>query len=90
MSEREVRLKEAIKDLENYSQENIDRKNNEHLIQAAAKVQQTLKLFRERLTLKKLNKHEVEQLREKKAIAREYLLKYDSEQRQTRIEPGYF
>ncbi|MDY7014083.1 MAG: DNA sulfur modification protein DndD, partial [Cyanobacteriota bacterium] len=36
------------------------RQTNEHLIQSAAKVQQTLKHFRERLTLKKLNKLEVE------------------------------
>lgn len=59
-NELEIKLKAAIKELENYSQENIDRKNNEHIIQSAAKVQQTLKLFRERLTLKKLNKLEVE------------------------------
>ncbi|MDY6781588.1 MAG: DNA sulfur modification protein DndD [Cyanobacteriota bacterium] len=56
----ETRLKTAIKDLETYSRENIDRDSNEHLIQSAAKVQQTLKQFRQRLTLKKLNKLEVE------------------------------
>lgn len=37
-----------------------------------------------------LGKGEVDQLREQKAIAREYLLKYDGENRQTNIEPGYF
>jgi DNA sulfur modification protein DndD len=48
------------KELENYSEKAIDRQNNEHLIQSVAKVQETLKLFRERLTLKKLNKLERE------------------------------
>ncbi len=33
---------------------------------------------------------EINSLREQDAIAREYLLKYDPTQRQTRIEPGYF
>jgi len=47
-------------DLERYSEQNIDRKNNEHIITASAKVQETLKVFRERLTLRKLNKLEVE------------------------------
>ncbi|MGD2183994.1 DNA sulfur modification protein DndD [Lusitaniella coriacea] len=48
------------KELERYSEQSLDRKSNEHLIQSAAKVQKTLQLFRERLTLKKLNKLEVE------------------------------
>lgn len=46
------------KDLEDYSEKNIDRKNDEHIITASAKVQSTLKLFRERLTLRKLNQLE--------------------------------
>jgi len=46
--------------LESYSEQNIDRKNNQHIIAASTKVQDTLKVFRERLTLKKLNKLEVE------------------------------
>jgi len=33
---------------------------------------------------------EIEQLRQQDAIAREYLLKYNSSERQTIIEPGYF
>jgi DNA sulfur modification protein DndD len=33
---------------------------------------------------------EVKKLRENKAIAREYLLKYNSGDRQTIVEPGYF
>ncbi len=37
-----------------------------------------------------LGKEEVKQLRKQKAIAREYLLKYDGDTRQTNIEPGYF
>ena len=46
--------------LEKYTEQNIDRKNNEHIITASTKVQKTLKLFRERLTLRKLNKLELE------------------------------
>ncbi|MDZ7962986.1 MAG: DNA sulfur modification protein DndD [Aulosira sp. DedQUE10] len=46
--------------LEKYSETNIDRKNREHIITSAAKVQDTLKLFRKKLTLRKLNKLEVE------------------------------
>lgn len=46
--------------LEKYTEQNIDRKNNEHIITASTKVQETLKIFRERLTLRKLNKLELE------------------------------
>ena len=57
-------LKRAIaktkKELEDYTEDNIKFRNNQHLINSVAKVQQTLKLFREKLTLKKLNKLEVE------------------------------
>ncbi|GBF81112.1 DNA sulfur modification protein DndD [Aphanothece sacrum] len=63
----EQRLKDAQKaiekikkELRNYSEEAIDKQNNEHLIKSAAKVQNTLQLFKERLTLKKLNKLEGE------------------------------
>lgn len=195
-------IEKTKKDLLRYSEQNIDRKNDQHIINTSAKVQATLKIFRERLTLRKLNqletvvtecflyllhksdlvhrveidantfslslydfqgqqvpKHrlsagekqllaiaflwglarvsgrklpvaidtplgrldsshrnnlveryfpgashqvillstdteigenEVEQLRSRSAIAREYLLKYDPSQRQTTIEPGYF
>jgi DNA sulfur modification protein DndD len=48
------------KELEKYSEQAIDRLQEEHIIQAAAKVQNTLKIFKERLTLKKLNKLEGE------------------------------
>jgi len=53
-------IAQTKKELERYSQQNIDSKNDEHIIHAAAKVQETLKQFRDRLTLKKLNKLEVE------------------------------
>ena len=48
------------KELKNYSEENISVANDEHIINSVAKVQKTLNEFRERLTLKKLNKLEVE------------------------------
>ncbi len=57
-------LKRAIaktkKELEDYAEDNIKLRNNQHIITSAAKVQATLKLFKERLTLKKLNKLEIE------------------------------
>lgn len=58
--ELEAEKNKTKKDLERYTEQNIDRKNNEHIITTSAKVQETLKLFRERLTLRKLNKLEVE------------------------------
>lgn len=48
------------KELEKYSEQAIDRANDEHIIKSVTKVQKTLQLFRERLTLKKLNKLEGE------------------------------
>jgi DNA sulfur modification protein DndD len=56
----DIKIKKSKKALQEYTKQNLDLKNNEHIITAAAKVQQTLKLFRERLTLRKLNKLEVE------------------------------
>ena len=53
-------IEQTKKELKNYSEQNIDSSNDQHLITSAAKVQQTLALFREKLTLKKLNKLEVE------------------------------
>ncbi|MBW4631066.1 MAG: DNA sulfur modification protein DndD [Iphinoe sp. HA4291-MV1] len=58
--ELEAEIKNIKKDLQEYTKQNIDCKNYEHIIAASAKVQQTLKLFREKLTLRKLNKLEVE------------------------------
>lgn len=46
--------------LKNYSEEAIDKIGDEHIIKSATKVQETLKLFKEKLTLKKLNKLETE------------------------------
>lgn len=48
------------RELKNYSESNISIANDEHIINSIAKVQTTLDEFRERLTLKKLNKLEVE------------------------------
>jgi DNA sulfur modification protein DndD len=53
-------IEKTKKELAKYSEQAIDRANNEHLINSIAKVQETLQLFRERLTLKKLNKLEGE------------------------------
>ncbi|ACK73199.1 DNA sulfur modification protein DndD [Gloeothece citriformis PCC 7424] len=53
-------IKKTKQELEKYSQDALDYKNDEHLIKSAARVQETLKLFKERLTLKKLNKLEGE------------------------------
>jgi DNA sulfur modification protein DndD len=53
-------IAQTKKELEKYSEEAIDSHNDEHIIKSVAKVQSTLKLFKERLTLKKLNKLEGE------------------------------
>ncbi|KAF3887179.1 MULTISPECIES: DNA sulfur modification protein DndD [Nostocales] len=58
--ELDAAIEKSKKDLKKYTDQNIDRKSKEHIIAASAKVQQTLSLFRERLTLKKLNKLEAE------------------------------
>lgn len=58
--ELEAAIAQTKKDLNEYTEQTIDRKNTEHIIASATKVQETLKLFRERLTLRKLNKLEVE------------------------------
>lgn len=58
--ELEAEIETAKKELKEYTTQTIDQKNNEHIITASSKVQETLKLFREKLTRKKLNKLEVE------------------------------
>jgi DNA sulfur modification protein DndD len=58
--ELDAEIKTIKKDLQEYTKQNLDRKNYEHIIAASAKVQETLKLFRDRLTLRKLNKLENE------------------------------
>jgi DNA sulfur modification protein DndD len=51
---------ELNRKLKNYSEDAIDNIDDEHIIKTSAKVQKTLKLFKEKLTLKKLNKLETE------------------------------
>lgn len=50
----------AKKELENHTEEFIQRENDKHLFEASEKAQKTIKFFREKLTLKKLNKLESE------------------------------
>ncbi|EDX75390.1 DNA sulfur modification protein DndD [Coleofasciculus chthonoplastes PCC 7420] len=54
------KITKTKKELETYADETIKLKNNQHIINSIAKVQATLELFREKLTLKKLNKLEIE------------------------------
>ncbi|TAF05709.1 MAG: DNA sulfur modification protein DndD [Nostocales cyanobacterium] len=58
--ELETVIHQTKKELNNYTSENLKYQSNEHLINAATQVQNTLKIFRERLTLRKLNKLEEE------------------------------
>jgi DNA sulfur modification protein DndD len=53
-------LDKTQKELESYSSEYITIRNSQHVIGSIAKAQATLKLFKEKLTLKKLNKLEIE------------------------------
>ncbi len=48
------------KELETYSEESLTYENNQHIIASVKKVKETLESFREKLTLKKLNKLEGE------------------------------
>jgi len=58
------KLEDAInqtkKELLSYAEITIEGHNIQHIIESSAKVKQTLQLFKEKLTLKKLNKLEVE------------------------------
>ncbi|MFM5895929.1 MAG: DNA sulfur modification protein DndD [Dolichospermum sp.] len=58
--ELESETKKLRQELNEYTVENLKYQNSEHIIDSATKVQQTLKIFRERLTLRKLNKLEEE------------------------------
>ncbi|MEH2139734.1 DNA sulfur modification protein DndD [Nostoc sp.] len=60
LAELETIIAKSKKELSDYTVENIKHKNSEHIITSAAKVQNTLKVFREKLTLRKLNKLEEE------------------------------
>ncbi len=56
----EGEINKAKKELENYADNVISRQQDEHTIKTAARVQETLRLFREKLTIKKLSKLEKE------------------------------
>ncbi|NET58176.1 MAG: DNA sulfur modification protein DndD [Symploca sp. SIO2E6] len=60
VEELDTEIQQIRKELADYGEKNIDLNNDEHIINTSGKVQQTLKLFRERLTLRKLNKLEQE------------------------------
>ncbi|MEH2168239.1 MAG: DNA sulfur modification protein DndD [Nostoc sp.] len=60
LAELETLIAKSKKELSDYTVENIKHKNSEHIITSAGKVQETLKIFREKLTLRKLNKLEEE------------------------------
>ncbi|MGD1704934.1 DNA sulfur modification protein DndD [Dapis sp. BLCC M229] len=53
-------INETKKELFNYTDETMERHNIQHIIESSAKVKQTLQLFKDKLTLKKLNKLEIE------------------------------
>ena len=48
------------KELEKYTEQALERQNSLHIIESVGKVKKTLEIFRDRLTLKKLNKLETE------------------------------
>jgi DNA sulfur modification protein DndD len=60
LAELEIAIDKTKKELNSYTSDNLKYQSTEHLINAATKVQNTLKIFRERLTLRKLNKLEEE------------------------------
>ncbi len=63
-TQRGEQLKKEIiktkKELHEYAEQSISLKDNEHLVNSVSKVKDTLKVFKEKLTLKKLNKLETE------------------------------
>jgi DNA sulfur modification protein DndD len=56
----EKRIKKTKRELEKYTDDSLKLMNNQHLIDSMAKVKSTLKIFKEKLTKKKLNKLENE------------------------------
>ncbi|TAE57053.1 MAG: DNA sulfur modification protein DndD [Nostocales cyanobacterium] len=60
LTELETAINQGRKELNEYTSDSLKHQSTEHLINAATKVQQTLKIFREKLTLRKLNKLEEE------------------------------
>jgi len=59
-NELENAMKTTKKELQEFTENHLKFKNYQHIITSSAKVQATLKLFQEKLTLKKLNKLENE------------------------------
>jgi DNA sulfur modification protein DndD len=53
-------IEKTKKELTNYSEKAIEYQNNEHIVTSIARASETLKIFKERLTLKKLTKLEGE------------------------------
>ncbi|BAY89454.1 MULTISPECIES: DNA sulfur modification protein DndD [unclassified Tolypothrix] len=60
LDELATEIENTKKDLENYTDTSLKLQNKGHIIESAVRVQETLKLFRKKLTLRKLNKLEVE------------------------------
>lgn len=58
--ELERQIVQTAKELERYGEQTLDRQDSEYFIEAAMRVKGTLQLFKEKLTLKKLNKLENE------------------------------
>lgn len=58
LAEIETRIEKSKKELAKYGEESIDKSDGEHIIKTASKVQQTLQLFKDKLTLRKLNQLE--------------------------------
>ena len=58
--ELQATIEKTKKELTNYTSDSLKYQSTEHLINAVTKVQATLKIFREKLTLRKLNKLEEE------------------------------
>lgn len=64
LKRRQEEIKRTIdqtkKQIEEFAEEELKSRNNQHILNSIAKAQTTLQQFREKLTLKKLNKLEVE------------------------------
>ena len=60
LTELDTEIKKTKQELNEYTVEDLKYQNSEYTIDSAARVQETLKVFRERLTLRKLNKLEEE------------------------------
>ncbi|MFW6358069.1 MAG: DNA sulfur modification protein DndD, partial [Chroococcales cyanobacterium] len=56
----EWEMNRTKKELEQYGEKMLEQNNDSHIVKSIGRVQNTLKLFKEKLTLKKLNKLEAE------------------------------